>query len=128
MSGQRRTRNAPPPAPAAQPTATTGASAVQQSKQSRQRQETLTNESDDAISFSSVRRVAGKTFYLREGVWTDAEFKLETKLPEIALRFGTDEYFALLKREPRLAEFFALGERVVVVFNGRVYRVSSVAN
>ena len=31
----------------------------------------------------------------------------------------------LLKREPQLARFFSLGERVLVVYNGRVYRVSS---
>ncbi len=74
---------------------------------------------------SGVRSVAGKTFYLRDGVWIDAEFKVESKLPEAALVFGTDDYFALLRREPRLSEFFALGERVVVVFKDRVYRVGT---
>ena len=37
--------------------------------------------------------------------------------------FGSDEYFALLKQNPKLGSYFALGERVVVVFEGRVYRV-----
>jgi hypothetical protein len=39
--------------------------------------------------------------------------------------FGSDEYFALLKRQPGLARFFSLGERVIVVFEGRVYRVTA---
>ena len=39
----------------------------------------------------------------------------------------SDEYFALLKQHPKLASFFSLGERVVVVFEGRVYRVSGSA-
>ncbi|HEX8161218.1 MAG TPA: VIT domain-containing protein [Pyrinomonadaceae bacterium] len=74
----------------------------------------------------AVRNVNGKTFYLREGeVWTDAEFKADAKLPETAVAFGGDAYFDLLKREPKLADYFALGERVVVVFKGRVYRVTS---
>jgi hypothetical protein len=72
-----------------------------------------------------VRSVGGKTFYLRDGVWTDAEFDSQARKPETALTFGSDEYFALLKSEPRLAEFFALGERVVVVYQGRVYRVNA---
>jgi hypothetical protein len=41
------------------------------------------------------------------------------------MRFGSDDYFALLKQKPRLADFFALGERIVVVFEGRVYRITA---
>ena len=72
---------------------------------------------------TGAQKVGDKTFYLREGVWVDSEFKPEAKLPETALAFGSDEYFDLLKREPQLARFFSLGERVVVVYKGRVYRV-----
>lgn len=103
--------------------ATTGAVAVQQSKRDRAQQESVRVESE--ASAGGVRSVGGKTFYLRDGVWTDAEFKAEAKLPETALTFASNEYFALLKREPRLADFFALGERVVVVYQGRVYRVQA---
>jgi len=38
-----------------------------------------------------------------------------TDMPETLLVFGSDAYFDLLKREPALAKFFALGEEVVVV-------------
>ncbi|MDT7690562.1 MAG: Ca-activated chloride channel [Acidobacteriota bacterium] len=112
---------APPPKEAAK--AKTGALAVQQSKRDRAQQETVRVEADAPASV--VRKVGEKTFYLREGIWTDSEFKLESKLPETALEFSGDEYFALLKREPQLARFFSLGERVVVVYKGRVYRVNS---
>jgi len=103
--------------------ATTGAVAVQQSKRDRAQQETVRVESEARAG--GVRNVGGKTFYLRDGVWTDSEFKAESGLPETALTFASDEYFALLKREPRLSDFFALGERVVVVYRGRVYRVNA---
>ncbi len=105
--------------------AKTGALAVQQSKRDRAQQESTTVSNQEAEISAGVRKVASKTFYLREGVWTDADFKADTRMPETALTFGSDEYFALLKREPRLSQYFALGERVVVVLDGRVYRVNA---
>ena len=79
----------------------------------------------DKDSSALVQTAGGKTFHLREGVWTDAEFKLEARLPVSDVKFGSENYFAPLKQKPRLAAFFALGEKVVVVFEGRVYRVTS---
>jgi Ca-activated chloride channel homolog len=112
---------APPPKEAAK--ARVGEMAVRQSKRDRAQQEAVREETD--ATSSAVRKVGGKTFYLSDDVWTDSEFKPEAKLPETALEFGGDEYFALVTREPQLARFFSLGERVVVVYKGRVYRVSS---
>ncbi|MGH9754226.1 MAG: VIT and vWA domain-containing protein, partial [Blastocatellia bacterium] len=74
-------------------------------------------------SASQIRHVAGKTFYLRDGVWTDSEFKAEAKPPAVTLKFASDEYFDLIGQEPKLAECFALGQRVVVVWKGKAYRV-----
>ena len=109
-------------APAAAAKATTGALAVQESKRAREQQESSRVESE--ASSNGVRKVGGKTFYLRDGFWTDAEFKQDARLPETTLAFGSDDYFALLKREPRLADYFSLGERVIVVYQGRVYRIN----
>lgn len=71
----------------------------------------------------SMRQVAGKTFYLRDGVWTDSEFKADAKLPEVSLKFASEEYFKLINQTPKLADFFALGQRVAVVWQGKVYQV-----
>ena len=70
-----------------------------------------------------MRQAAGKIFYLRDGVWTDSEFKADAKLPVVALKFSGDEYFNLIGQEPKLADCFALGKRVVVVWKGKIYRV-----
>jgi hypothetical protein len=72
---------------------------------------------------NQIRQVAGKTFYLLDGVWTDSEFKADAKPPVVKLKFAGDEYFDLIGREPKLAECFALGRRVVVVWKGKVYQV-----
>ena len=123
--GSGNLRNAPtsaPPPKLADAQAMTGVAGVQESKRARSQ---LEAERFDKDSLSAtVKTVAGKTFYLRDGVWTDAEFKVESKLPETSVKFGSDEYFALLNKKSRLGEFFSLGEKVVVVFEGRVYRVT----
>jgi Ca-activated chloride channel family protein len=125
--GRRAKRNAPPKSPAMitdneMSPPTTGAGAVQLSKQTREQQE-LVKLKDDTRR-DAVQRVGAKTFYLLEGVWTDSEFKEDARLPESVVTFGSDEYFALLKQYPKLANFLSLGERVVVVFEGRVYRIA----
>src|SRR5215213_6034416 len=118
------------PAPASSPSqgvadAVTGAGAVQLSKSTREQQEVERLKDDTRTD--AVRRVAGKTFYLIDNVWTDSEFKAEARLPETAVVFGSDEYFALLQQHSKIGGYFSLGERVVVVFEGRVYRVSAPA-
>jgi len=115
--------NAPAPASAPKVEAQTGADAVQLSKMQREQQDVIRVAEEPPST--AVRRVAGKTFYLIDGVWTDSEFKAESKLPETVLVFGSDEYFALLKQNANLGSYFSLGERVVVVLEGRVYRVNS---
>jgi len=98
--------------------------AVQQSKRDRSQQETLRITADDKDTPASVaRNVGNKTFYLRGGVWTDAEIRADTRLPETTVTFGSDEYYALLGRVPALGRYFALGEQVAVIVDGRLYRV-----
>jgi Ca-activated chloride channel homolog len=122
--------NAPPPPAPRDAQAVTGATAVRESRRARAQQEATRVDEEDETALTVLgsgarKKVGDKTFFLRGGVWTDSEFKAEAKLPETALVFGSEEYFALVGREPELARFFALGERVVVVHKGRVYRVNA---
>jgi len=103
--------------------ADTGEFAVRESKRQRAQQEA--ERDDSGVALDAVRKVGGKTFYLREGVWVDSEFREEARLPETRLSFGSEEYFALAARAPELARYLALGERVLVVHGGRVYRVEA---
>jgi Ca-activated chloride channel homolog len=114
----------PPPPVALQGVVVTGRDAVQQSRSAREMQEaTVTGYYNSVAGEASVQRVGDKTFYLREGVWTDAEIRADTRLPETTVTFGSDEYYALLGRVPALGRYFALGERVAVIVDGRLYRV-----
>jgi len=121
------TSNAPPPRSmpmkAADARASTGMAGVQQSKRAREQQEVMRVDLDTASS--AIRTAGGKTFYLREGVWTDSEFKAGSKLPETRVKFSSEDYYTLLKDKPALAQFLSLGEQVVVVFEGRIYRITA---
>jgi len=121
-SNGRGSGNRPPssaPMKAADAKAVTGIAGVQQSKRAREQQEAMQVETGS----SAIRTAGGKTFYLREGIWTDSEFKADSTLPVTTVKFGSEEYFNLLKQKPRLGEFFSLGERVIVIFEGKVYKV-----
>ncbi|MFN8380175.1 MAG: VIT domain-containing protein [Anaerolineae bacterium] len=71
-----------------------------------------------------VQTVNGKTFFLREGVWTDSTFDPDTMTTE-PIPFLSDAYFALLTDHPELGAFFALGERVIVVDGDNIYEVTA---
>ncbi len=103
----------------------TGQAAVQASKEAKKMQSLATADAaeDEIIKTGSVRKIGAKTFYLEAGVWIDSEFKEEAGLPETKLQFGSDEFFDLIKREKDLAQYFALGEQVVVFWKGKIYRI-----
>jgi Ca-activated chloride channel family protein len=121
--------NAPPPpmAPPPPPSVVTGAGAVSESRLSRERQDALTLDELVVTSESTVQRVGTRTFYLRGGVWTDSEIREDTRLPETTVTFGSDEYFALIRRVPALAPYMGLGEQVAVIHEGRIYRIRAAA-
>jgi len=64
-----------------------------------------------------VQKVEGKTFEYVLGFWVDEEFKKETETVEV--KYLSDAYFELIKREPKLQKIFALGENVVVVLGAK---------
>ncbi|HEV7645834.1 MAG TPA: VIT and VWA domain-containing protein [Pyrinomonadaceae bacterium] len=111
-------------APSAKPDAS-GAGAVKASKDAREQQALITIDGadDEVTKTGTVKKTGAKTFYQESGVWVDSEFQEQLKLPEVKLKFASDEYFNLLKQERELAQYFALGEQVVVVWKGKIYRV-----
>ena len=83
-------------------------------------------EEDRILIGNSIRNqfVANKNFFNQNNVWIDSEYKPESKLTEINLKFASEEYFKLAAADKELARYFALGEEVVVVWRNKVYRVT----
>lgn len=69
-----------------------------------------------------VQLIGSKTFVLRDGVWMDTGYNADTQTPQ-QVGFATDGYFELISAAPELGEYFALGSRVLVVYNGVAYEV-----
>ncbi len=68
--------------------------------------------------------VANKNFINQNNVWVDSEYSDIAKLPEVSLKFASDDYFRLIERERGLAQYLSLGEQVVIVWKGKVYRIT----
>jgi anti-sigma factor RsiW len=67
------------------------------------------------------RHAGGKSFRLAAGVWVDTGFDPTAPLPTIVIK-GPDERAAVVQRLPALGPYAGVGDRVVVVFEGTVYR------
>ncbi|MGB8959935.1 MAG: hypothetical protein WCC00_13080, partial [Candidatus Aminicenantales bacterium] len=62
-----------------------------------------------------------KTFYLKDGVWTDSEFREGASTTDI--KFNSDEFYRLLADKPAIAKYLSAGRNLIVVFNGVNYRI-----
>ena len=69
----------------------------------------------------SIRQSGSKTFYLKDGIYVDGEYREGMK--EKKIRFLSPGYFALLKKFPEYARYFGLSPEIVVVIKGVAYRV-----
>jgi hypothetical protein len=103
----------------------TGQDAVRASMDAMEKQKAVTVGAavDESLVSGTIKKIGAKTFYLENGVWTDSEYREELKLPEVKLRFAENEYFEAIGKEKDLARFFAVGEQVIVVFEGKIYKV-----
>jgi Ca-activated chloride channel family protein len=73
-------------------------------------------------SVNPIVTLGDKTFIQLNGVWTDTTFNPDEMETEPVV-FLSDAYFDLLTNIPALGEFFALGDQVIVVYDGIAYEV-----
>lgn len=64
---------------------------------------------------ATVKHVGRKVFTLLDGRWLDQSFKPDMKIHTV--KFGSDEYFKILKQTPGLKDYLALGAIVTVVLD-----------
>jgi Ca-activated chloride channel family protein len=62
----------------------------------------------------TVQSVLGREFQLLQGVWTDRSFADQVVL---RVRLDSAAWRALLKMRPELAQYAALGERILIAFS-----------
>lgn len=91
--------------------------------------EELENSGDDGTGFgynqiNPIKTVGDKTFILLDEVWTDTTFEPDT-METTEVVFLSDEYFDLLDEIPELAEYLAIGDQVIVVYDDVAYEVTA---
>jgi Ca-activated chloride channel family protein len=64
---------------------------------------------------NQARVIKGKAFYQNGTTWTDAAAQEKKDLRKREVKFNSDEYFALLKENPDIASWLALGNEVDLV-------------
>lgn len=74
---------------------------------------------------SGERRVGAKTFRLVAGEWVDTQYDPLDLLPMVEAA-SAGERAALYERVPALRRYAGIGNRVLVVHEGSVYRINSV--
>jgi Ca-activated chloride channel family protein len=72
-----------------------------------------------------MRYAAGKNFTQNERYWIDSTVQTAevAKAKRTRVEFNSDAYFALLVKEPKAAQWLALGRNVQFVLNGTIYDI-----
>ncbi|HEX5242603.1 MAG TPA: VIT and VWA domain-containing protein [Tepidisphaeraceae bacterium] len=74
-----------------------------------------------------ARIVGGRAFYQNGQTWTDASAQdavaKNNNLKARQIKFGSDEYFALLTKYPHAAQWLALGNQVDLMLDGELVQV-----
>jgi len=70
-----------------------------------------------------VKVVNGRAFYQNNETWTDSTIQSKQDSKRVEIKFGSDEYFALLKKYPFVAQWMSLGSNVDVLLDDTVYSV-----
>ena len=79
---------------------------------------------DAAKQFADQGRfVGGKTFFQNESKWVDSELQKTQNAKRVKIQLGSPEYFDLLKKHPKAAQWLALGTQVEFVLDGTIYEV-----
>ena len=67
--------------------------------------------------------VNGRAFYLNNGnQWVDAKTQNLTKREKI--QFNSDAYYALLAKHPEAAQWFALGQNMLIALDDTIYEIT----
>jgi Ca-activated chloride channel family protein len=73
---------------------------------------------------NQIQTIDGKTFIQQDGVWTDTTFDPDSMTP-VEIAFLSDAYFNLLAEIPELARYLAIGEQVIIVYDGVAYQITA---
>jgi Ca-activated chloride channel family protein len=70
-----------------------------------------------------VKVVAGRAFYQNGNRWSDSTAQSRKDLKQKTIKFNSDEYFALARRDARAAQWLSLGNNIDVLIEDTLYQI-----
>jgi hypothetical protein len=75
-----------------------------------------------------MKTVADKTFYLRDGFWTESA-ALDAHHPALeTIEFGSKRYFDLISSVPGISKYLSVGDQVIFIYKGHGYKIAKSAS
>lgn len=111
-----------PTAPAAEPSKATGKDAVDFSKKASDLKEGKYDSASGDME-RTVKQVGDKTFYISNGIWYDSLYQEKDKDKITKVKYLSDDYFDIIKKNIQLAKYFALGKSVIICFGDKIYEI-----
>ncbi len=68
-----------------------------------------------------IKTINEKTFRLEKDAWIDTQYRIS--MPTQIVSFASDAYFSILKDEPNLGPYFALGSQLIVEYNHKAIKI-----
>lgn len=72
---------------------------------------------------NQAQSVAGKTFYWDGEAWVDSAIQANEKAEVQTITFNSEDYFELVKSQPKVAPWLAVGSQVRFFHNGQIYEI-----
>ncbi|MFC1683663.1 VIT domain-containing protein [Candidatus Zixiibacteriota bacterium] len=79
------------------------------------------NEAGDKRQITGVKRIIDKTFYLKQGVWTDNDYQTDQRI--VKVKRYSKAYFQLVSRLSSMGKYLSLGNQVIVSLPGGAVQV-----
>ncbi|MCX5660660.1 MAG: VIT domain-containing protein [Planctomycetota bacterium] len=71
-----------------------------------------------------VRVVNNRAFYQNGPQWVDSQVQANAKATRIAMKFGSAEYFELVKKHPEAAAWFSVDSNLQLVLDDKIYDIT----
>ncbi len=76
-----------------------------------------------AVQSQQTRYLRGRTFYQNGTQWIDANVQAHPNARKVQLKFGSDDYFAVIKRHPDAAQWLSIGKNMQLLLEDTIYNI-----
>jgi hypothetical protein len=70
---------------------------------------------------TGVVQTGSRAFFNKNGLWVDTEY--EGKIEPVKIQRFSDAYFKLLDKAPEVGKYYALGDEVIFMLNGKAVQI-----